>query len=158
MLRRVSGSVARVQADLAGTDAVAVAKQLASGLAAEGMLPIRSAFGRNEKRCAGLPRQFAAAGNEVGVNVCLGSGNDAQPFGLRRLQVAPDFAVRVNHHGFAAVRAAEQEAGLREPFLVKPLQNHETESPSRLACRHSFWRCYPVLPQPQPGKVFAGDT
>src|SRR5262245_55717778 len=111
-----------VEANLPNAKSIAVVKQPRSRVAAESVLPVRTALGGDTERGARTTSQLAAAGDEIGRNVSLGYGGDAQALGTGSIKVAFDVAIGIDDHGLAG--AAQQKAGLRKLILVKTFQNH----------------------------------
>ncbi len=121
---QVLGGVARgvqgLDGDVAQGDLVVVVQ--ASGL--EAVLPVGAALAGDVGGGAGRGGQFTGAGEEVGVDVGLGDGDDLHPVGGRERPVDLDVAAGVDDERLALGLAADEVAGLGEVFVVNALDEH----------------------------------
>ena len=84
-----------------------------------GVRRARDADGR-----AGLGRQFAVAGDVVGVEVCEKGMGDGESETLGFFEVEVDVALRVNHRATPRRLAADQVGCMRQPFQKELLKQH----------------------------------
>lgn len=119
MLRCVAGRVHHFKAQVANVEGRLVAQQHVAVAVQIAVLPVSASLVGQQQRRSGALGQLARAGDEVGVDVCLGGRDNAHPLLLGRAEVRFDIARRVQHNGFAGRLATHEVGRLSQLIVVK---------------------------------------
>jgi hypothetical protein len=125
VLRGVSGHVQHVQSHCSDADFL---PRLEPPCAGEGVTPINRRslpFTRQQQLGVRRPGQCGRTGEEVGVDVRLGHGSDAESLEPRGLDVRCRIAQRIDDDGFFGALAGDDVAGLGELVVIETAKEHD---------------------------------
>ena len=127
MLGSMTRSVTNIEADCSDGNNITVLEQsrLERRIQQPLVLPIGTAFGRNQNLDIGQFCELSQSGQIVGMNVSINRGHNCDAGLRRRSQIAIDIPLRVNNDGLAALFAAKQIGMLRKFGVDYLLKDHD---------------------------------
>ena len=120
VLGGVAGGVSRLDDDVAQGDGVTVVQPFGF----EPVLPVVAALGRDVGGGPGRGRQFAGAGEVVGVDVGLGHGDDPHAVTCGQVEIGTQVTAGIDDDRLALRLASDEVTRLRQVLVVDALEKH----------------------------------